>query len=149
MTGWWRTWVVVGSLFCNDTATTEIYTYDTLFPYSTLFRAVGCVPPTYGAPTRVAPIVATGPSNCDNARLPRIGRPCPTASVQDRRGAIRAASHPGGGRISTRKTTSVITRSEEHTSELPSLMRISYADFCLQYTHQQNTHTITTQSYQT
>src|SRR3546814_5994010 len=23
------------------------------------------------------------------------------------------------------------TRSEEHTSELPSLMRISYADFCL------------------
>src|SRR3546814_10269263 len=24
------------------------------------------------------------------------------------------------------------SRSEEHTSELPSLMRISYADFCLQ-----------------
>src|SRR3546814_3978715 len=38
-------------------------------------------------------------------------------------------------------------RSEEHTSELQSLMRISYAVFCLkkkktqytQYTHQQNT----------
>src|SRR3546814_10777324 len=26
-------------------------------------------------------------------------------------------------------------RSEEHTSELPSLMRISYAVFCLQKTH--------------
>src|SRR3546814_20343791 len=70
-------------------------------------KAVGGVPPTYGAPTRVAPIVATGPSNCDNTRLPRVGRPCPTASVQDRRGAIRAASHPGGGRISTRKKTCV------------------------------------------
>src|SRR3546814_7359103 len=33
-------------------------------------------------------------------------------------------------------------RSEEHTSELQSLMRISYAVFCLQqkkYTHKQNT----------
>src|SRR3546814_12300094 len=30
--------------FCNDTATTEIYTSDTLFPYTTLFRSVqkGC-----------------------------------------------------------------------------------------------------------
>src|SRR3546814_9341812 len=27
--------------------------------------------------------------------------------------------------------SSAITRSEEHTSELQSLMRISYADFCL------------------
>src|SRR3546814_15577580 len=26
--------------FFNDTATTEIYTYDTLFPYTTLFRSV-------------------------------------------------------------------------------------------------------------
>src|SRR3546814_14149752 len=27
--------------FFNDTATTEIYTYDTLFPYTTLFRSSG------------------------------------------------------------------------------------------------------------
>src|SRR3546814_9520873 len=33
-----------------------------------------------------------------------------------------------------------ITRSEEHTSELQSLMRISYAVFCLK---KKNTHTIT------
>src|SRR3546814_6517386 len=26
--------------FFNDTATTEIYTYDTLFPYTTLFRSI-------------------------------------------------------------------------------------------------------------
>src|SRR3546814_6501077 len=31
-------------------------------------------------------------------------------------------------------------RSEEHTSELQSLMRISYAVFCLQKKKQQNTH---------
>src|SRR3546814_3394765 len=30
-------------------------------------------------------------------------------------------------------------RSEEHTSELPSLMRISYAVFCLKQKKQQNT----------
>src|SRR3546814_5971121 len=33
-------------------------------------------------------------------------------------------------------------RSEEHTSELQSLMRISYAVFCLKKTHVLNTHTI-------
>src|SRR3546814_6795104 len=49
----------------------------------------------------------------------------------------------------TRRSTSIISarRSEEHTSELQSLMRISYAVFCLQkkkiktnsYIHTQNT----------
>src|SRR3546814_4634405 len=38
---------------------------------------------------------------------------------------------PGLGRL--------VVRSEEHTSELPSLMRISYPVFCLQNKH---THTI-------
>src|SRR3546814_2539586 len=33
-----------------------------------------------------------------------------------------------------------IARSEEHTSELQSLMRISYAVFCLKKTKNQNTH---------
>src|SRR3546814_1773682 len=33
-------------------------------------------------------------------------------------------------------------RSEEHTSELQSLMRISYAVFCLKKKTQQNTHTM-------
>src|SRR3546814_2626662 len=35
-------------------------------------------------------------------------------------------------------------RSEEHTSELQSLMRISYAVFCLQKKKQQNNHSNTT-----
>src|SRR3546814_4055674 len=35
-------------------------------------------------------------------------------------------------------------RTEEHTSELPSLMRISYAGFCLNKTHNNTQHTIHT-----
>src|SRR3546814_7096030 len=34
-----------------------------------------------------------------------------------------------------------LPRSEEHTSELQSLMRISYAVFCLQKNNKHNTHT--------
>src|SRR3546814_7827124 len=37
----------------------------------------------------------------------------------------------------------LITRSEEHTSELQSLMRISYAVFCLKKKHQKQTTTHT------
>src|SRR3546814_10863796 len=40
-----------------------------------------------------------------------------------RRGALPAAADPDAGRA--------VVRSEEHTSELQSLMRISYAVFCL------------------
>src|SRR3546814_1128324 len=36
--------------------------------------------------------------------------------------------------VITEKHTRVVTRSEEHTSELQSLMRNSYADFCLTQT---------------
>src|SRR3546814_10168237 len=48
------------------------------------------------------------------------------------------------GRIDPRATmplrsSSVMTRSEEHTSELQSLMRISYAVFCLKKKKKHNT----------
>src|SRR3546814_6466155 len=49
----------------------------------------------------------------------------------DEREAVRSdrhqlvAAHPYGGAFG------VVLRSEEHTSELPSLMRLSYAVFCL------------------
>src|SRR3546814_4703161 len=74
---------------------------DTLFPYTTLFRS--------GQGT-------------DPRRWPRQGRR--GEAGQDPRGcACRGcgdARHPHGD-----------LRSEEHTSELQSLMRISYAVFCL------------------
>src|SRR3546814_5454105 len=40
-------------------------------------------------------------------------------------------SYDASSRSSSRSTATSTTRSEEHTSELQSLMRISYAVFCL------------------
>src|SRR3546814_14431640 len=77
---------------------------DTLFPYTTLFRS------DRGHRART---VASRPVERTDER--RLGLFC-GAALPARREAYRAAE-PG--------------RSEEHTSELQSLMRISYAVFCL------------------
>src|SRR3546814_1242765 len=57
------------------------------------------------------------------------------AEVGDRRQEVLADAldHPAGGLLAQR----ALVRSEEHTSELQSLMRISYAVFCLK---KKNTH---------
>src|SRR3546814_2281175 len=78
---------------------------DTLFPYTTLFRSSG-------GGNRSPPRGGTEPA--ETSRL----RAAAPARVPARDG-VRARS-PTAGR-----------RSEEHTSELQSLMRISYAVFCL------------------
>src|SRR3546814_4474747 len=94
---------------------------DTLFPYSTLFRS-----------KRPA----------GRGRLRAYGlRLCPHLGRGDRQGAdrrsIRAglilpvAKPWGGGPLAKRVVEGPRRRSEEHTSELQSLMRISYAVFCL------------------
>src|SRR3546814_7138625 len=90
---------------------------DTLFPYTTLFRslsdgfryALPILPTTN--------FVALYPSR-QLARLQRLGH-------------IR--NTPNGSRsiAAFRLADSARPRSEEHTSELQSLMRISYAVFCL------------------
>src|SRR3546814_6843520 len=87
---------------------------DTLFPYTTLFRSVFFVSAAPHAPKIIA-------------ELRRLDRPvrrrrkaCPRADIR-LRGYARSWS---------------ASRSEEHTSELQSLMRISYAVFCLQKKHQ-------------
>src|SRR3546814_10088485 len=80
---------------------------DTLFPYTTLFRSKGCTPPC--------------------AR--RSVKGCPPPCARRRKEKIPA---PGGGhRDKRRRGRKGENRSEEHTSELQSLMRISYAVFCL------------------
>src|SRR3546814_1266780 len=80
---------------------------DTLFPYTTLFRSVAA---TTREESGVLPVVIAG----DFERLwPASDR---TARIGVRAGQFHA-------------TTGY--RSEEHTSELQSLMRISYAVFCL------------------
>src|SRR3546814_11087942 len=78
---------------------------DTLFPYTTLFRSL---------PQRL-------PAPDDLSVHPRRGL---RAEVHDRDAARRCAD------IGLRPGLEV-SRSEEHTSELQSLMRISYAVFCL------------------
>src|SRR3546814_9449987 len=76
---------------------------DTLFPYTTLFRSR----------QRIAPAVADQPQHVGEA----VGR-----DLADRRVARDVPARP---------LEQAIARSEEHTSELQSLMRISYAVFCL------------------
>src|SRR3546814_4277455 len=90
---------------------------DTLFPYTTLFRSSWCADHRclHGGGARWTSL-RPGQSK-DRREAGRGRRPC--AVPEDRRDAAgdrRALHH---------------LRSEEHTSELQSLMRISYAVFCL------------------
>src|SRR3546814_1931119 len=58
---------------------------------------------------------------------------------------IEMAARSGNGEL----VASITARSEEHTSELQSLMRISYAVFCLKKKHnnKHKHHTISTKNY--
>src|SRR3546814_3804110 len=90
---------------------------DTLFPYTTLFRSGG------GRWTASRPGASASP---------RSLAPCAPSF------AVRwPASFPARTSIS---------RSEEHTSELQSLMRLSYAVFCLKKKKQMSLHVNTTQN---
>src|SRR3546814_8503949 len=77
---------------------------DTLFPYTTLFRSIADYPL---AGARPASVVLASASRARAAMLSQAG--------------VNCILQPAG----------VDERSEEHTSELQSLMRISYAVFCL------------------
>src|SRR3546814_1495590 len=97
---------------------------DTLFPYTTLFRS-----------DRHRPCPPAG-ADADR-RTDRGARPGGPADLPD---------HPDPGRDDlTRfrphgRLPVISPRSEEHTSELQSLMRISYAVFCLKKKKKQDTH---------
>src|SRR3546814_2630089 len=97
---------------------------DTLFPYTTLFRS--------GERGRAAGGLSRKPREEGRRRLyaqEAVGRLRPVRAGQDHRPAGRARL----GRPVRRRGE----RSEEHTSELQSLMRISYAVFCLKKKKQQ------------
>src|SRR3546814_7598443 len=82
---------------------------DTLFPYTTLFRS------------DVAALRQPAPP----AFHPRVDRLDRLQHARPRRAQSRCLRGGGADRQPLRR------RSEEHTSELQSLMRISYAVFCL------------------
>src|SRR3546814_4263568 len=89
---------------------------DTLFPYTTLFRS---------------PVADTFALGALRASLASRGKP----SGYPRRAMLGAPQRPPNRLRRIGQTTVVavepVSRSEEHTSELQSLMRISYAVFCL------------------
>src|SRR3546814_9899277 len=87
---------------------------DTLFPYTTLFRS--------------RPRRATG--NTWGERDAALRLPVVCDDVPGGRRACAAAVECGRANGSSVAGMSGV-RSEEHTSELQSLMRISYAVFCL------------------
>src|SRR3546814_10724696 len=108
---------------------------DTLFPYTTLFRSLD----TDDAVV-VLHLVTAIVVRCHHVdififenRVDIIGRHLATALIRN------ALDHAAEFTLQTTRQDQA--RSEEHTSELQSLMRISYAVFCLKKTNtsQQNT----------
>src|SRR3546814_15050805 len=94
---------------------------DTLFRYPTLFRSAGrgrCRGPAPLDKRRRASASASG-------RVARDGEADFAIGEVD----IDVAEQPQ--RIHAEQQRGLVERSEEHTSELQSLMRISYAVFCL------------------
>src|SRR3546814_9392935 len=91
---------------------------DTLFPYTTLFRS----------PIVWHRVPAAAERRTWAVRAPAASSPGPPRQrLLLRRGFPCRPPPPPGPRSAPRKRG----RSEEHTSELQSLMRISYAVFCL------------------
>src|SRR3546814_1717301 len=90
---------------------------DTLFPYTTLFRSTA---------RQVARRCADVRSECHSAGA--------TPKRRSKRSSHWADSAISGSSTKAWRpaaSASAMARSEEHTSELQSLMRISYAVFCL------------------
>src|SRR3546814_2334458 len=89
---------------------------DTLFPYTTLFRS---------AVSRSVYFSIKCSTRCAAEKAPPlVYRPCSAMTT-------RSLTHCTSGNHWAYKDCAAQCRSEEHTSELQSLMRISYAVFCL------------------
>src|SRR3546814_3836658 len=105
---------------------------DTLFPYTTLFRSTQA-----GTLCVHAKIFAKGEYHLaeppflhpppDRWRCGPAAAQCPARHGRSLRALCRNPGRNRGGNDAGRRDG----RSEEHTSELQSLMRISYAVFCL------------------
>src|SRR3546814_7017926 len=93
---------------------------DTLFPYTTLFRSTRSIP--VEGEDAIGQLAAGLGSLLGNLRgsMGEIGRTADTLAVSSEQLTILSQGMGQGA-----------SRSEEHTSELQSLMRTSYAVFCL------------------
>src|SRR3546814_3263813 len=90
----------------------------------------------------MSPIISSAsPGSCRGSRSasstapppPRTPRRCPNASCRSRKWLGTLQRRPGHEPVRHERP-----RSEEHTSELQSLMRISYAVFCLKKKQHKN-----------
>src|SRR3546814_7391420 len=93
---------------------------DTLFPYTTLFRSV--------APARRGEHAVAVEGLAAVAQAPSVHQSVCRAGVEAAHFAQTRQQGEVGDAAQVEHRT---VRSEEHTSELQSLMRISYAVFCL------------------
>src|SRR3546814_5835163 len=116
---------------------------DTLCPYTRLFRSAGFSPTLHAGrfPERGVPrhehAALVHKDDAARRHVPSNGR----EQGQPRESAFPLFVRPAAQWLSPR-SLQCKARSEEHTSELQSLMRNSYAVFCLK----KKNHTITTTS---
>src|SRR3546814_8112182 len=109
---------------------------DTLFPYPTLFRS-----------TRRLCLRSWGEAIAGKGNgLANVGVGARIGTGMERQRILRkfadeAARGAVGLAVELRQRDVVELRSEEHTSELQSLMRISYAVFCLKKKKKKEMHT--------
>src|SRR3546814_3782998 len=92
---------------------------DTLFPDTTLFRSP-----------------YAGPGACGGCDFQHVAVP----AQRELKAAVIREQFSRLARMEVDVTVEPVPRSEEHTSELQSLMRISYAVFCLKNKNQNHTH---------
>src|SRR3546814_9828020 len=98
---------------------------DTLFPYTTLCRSSSAL----DIPEAMLELLGE-----DEQRNLQIVRAVEDLTARHRRIVVFAASVGHAHLIRAVLSARGVERSEEHTSELQSLMRISYAVFCLKKT---------------
>src|SRR3546814_9791215 len=105
---------------------------DPLSPYSTLVRSVHALTgqDERAAPRPVLRAVGAGRRKIERTALDAAGQEILRAS-RVLCGTLRNCREQG-------HAVAVVPRSEEHTSELQSLMRTSYAVFCLKKKKKQN-----------
>src|SRR3546814_5898677 len=123
---------------------------DTLLPYTTLFRSLFSIATALLGPDDH--LVVVKPNYATNLETPRaIGCAISLVDLEFEQGfaldfdRLAAAVTPRTRLISVTCPHNPTGRSEEHTSELQSLMRISYAVFCLKKkTHHTRSPTIPT-----
>src|SRR3546814_1290989 len=104
---------------------------DTLLPYTTLVRSECLVRQPHGGPHRVDvgfPAADRGAEAAPGVFLDR-----PVEARADRLDPLRHA-------FLIEPQNLVLLRSEEHTSEFQSLMRISYASFCFKKHNRNHLH---------